>query len=260
MDALDRAVSAAALALPEGHIELLARALENLTGPSPSARAVFMAAATGAASRAHTEAISSAWEGHPDHPGSSLALALRCSVLAASSERASETLEIAWTGPATPAVPVRRTNTILLDLIAHSQRQLLVVSFAAYEVPEIIEALSAAISRGVEVLLLLESADESGGALRFDAREAFAALEGRARFYSWPEEQRRSTSGPHGTLHAKAVVADNERALVTSANLTGHALEVNMELGLLVEGGPIPQRLIAHFTELISRGVLREVN
>lgn len=67
MDALDRAVSAAALALPQGHIELLAKALENLTGPSHSACAVFIAAATGAASRAHAEAISRRQTVHEQH-------------------------------------------------------------------------------------------------------------------------------------------------------------------------------------------------
>jgi len=65
---------------------------------------------------------------------------------------------------------------------------------------------------------------------------------------------------PHGTLHAKAVIADGNWALVTSVNLTGHALELNMELGLLVEGGAIPQRPAAPFAELIARGILREVD
>lgn len=185
---------------------------------------------------------------------------LRCATLATSSERAVETLEVAWTGPATLAVPVRRISTVLLDLIADCQRQLFAVSFAAYKVPEILKALTEAASRGVDVLLILESSEESAGALSVDSKEAFATLEGRARFYSWPKDQRGTADAPHGTLHAKAVIADGKRALVTSANLTGHALELNMELGLLVEGGPIPRRLTNHFTELIARGVLREVD
>lgn len=32
-----------------------------------------------------------------------------------------------------------------------------------------------------------------------------------------------------------------------------------MELGLLVEGGSIPNRLAIHFKELVTRGTLQEV-
>jgi phosphatidylserine/phosphatidylglycerophosphate/cardiolipin synthase-like enzyme len=135
----------------------------------------------------------------------------------------------------------------------------LVVSFAAYDVPAVINALKDAASRGVEILLILESTEESRGALRFDAKNAFGDLADKAQLYSWPKDQRGPPEGPHGALHVKAVVADGERALVTSANLTGHALDINMELGLFVEGGAIPKRLALHFAELISRGVLQVV-
>lgn len=128
----------------------------------------------------------------------------------------------------------------MLDLFVKSQRRLLAVSFAAHKMPAILEALGTAASRGVEVMLVFESADVSAGTLSFDSKEAFVSLEGRPRFYSWPLGQRGPPNVPHGTLHTKAVVADGERALVTSPNLTGPALELNMELGLLVEGGPIP--------------------
>lgn len=259
MGALDQAVSDAARALPEGQIEILARALESLEEPSPSARAIFIAAARGAISRGHAEAMAKAWGGNPNIPGASLALALRSAFLACSGQRANEITEVAWTGPATPTIPVRRTSTILLDLISSSQRQLLVVSFAAYDVPEVLKALMDAASRGVDIILILESAEESRGALKFDAKNAFGDLAGTARLYSWPKDQRGPPEGPYGALHVKAVVADGERALVTSANLTGHALDINMELGLFVEGGAIPKRLTAHFAELIARGILREV-
>ena len=117
----------------------------------------------------------------------------------------------------------------------------------------------AAAHRDVDIRLVLEDTADSGGALTFDARTAFSKLEGLVRFYAWPLAQRGAGDGSRGALHAKAIVADHERALVSSANLTGSALESNMELGLLVEHGPIPQRLADHFSELMTRGVLREV-
>jgi phosphatidylserine/phosphatidylglycerophosphate/cardiolipin synthase-like enzyme len=44
------------------------------------------------------------------------------------------------------------------------------------------------------------------------------------------------------TERTQAAAADDHTALVTSANLTGHALTQNMELGFLVRGGSIPKR------------------
>ena len=64
---------------------------------------------------------------------------------------------------------------------------------------------------------------------------------------------------PPGKLaspHAKGAVADGERLLVSSANLTEFALNVNMELGLLVKRGDIPARVQRHFDALMNAGQL----
>lgn len=51
-------------------------------------------------------------------------------------------------------------------------------------------------------------------------------------------------------LHAKVIVADGRDALVTSANLTYHGYEANIEIGVRVSGEPA--RLVEkHFRELI---------
>jgi phosphatidylserine/phosphatidylglycerophosphate/cardiolipin synthase-like enzyme len=47
--------------------------------------------------------------------------------------------------------------------------------------------------------------------------------------------------------------------LVSSANLTEYALNLNMELGVLIEGGPQPATVEHQFHELIARGVLQRV-
>jgi cardiolipin synthase len=44
--------------------------------------------------------------------------------------------------------------------------------------------------------------------------------------------------------------------LVSSANLTEFALNMNMELGLLVRGEDLPGRVVEHFNKLIRERVL----
>jgi phosphatidylserine/phosphatidylglycerophosphate/cardiolipin synthase-like enzyme len=64
-----------------------------------------------------------------------------------------------------------------------------------------------------------------------------------------------AAGGGHAVLHAKAAVADEHLALVSSANLTGRGLDGNVELGLLVRGGPVVIQLARHLQALMSAGV-----
>jgi phosphatidylserine/phosphatidylglycerophosphate/cardiolipin synthase-like enzyme len=54
------------------------------------------------------------------------------------------------------------------------------------------------------------------------------------------------------SLHAKVLTADSDRALITSANLTFHGFEVNVEIGVQITGDGA-QRLEAAFKELMHR-------
>ncbi len=161
-----------------------------------------------------------------------------------------------WTGPRTTAVPLRLTREVLIDVIRASRESLFIVSFAAYKVDVVLRELSSAAERGVVIRLILETL---GGTLYVDSALAFESLRGSASFYVWPDEKRPALGEGRAQLHAKAAIADDHTAFVTSANLTGHGIAENMELGLLVRGGPIPRRLSDHFHQLIADGTLAEV-
>jgi phosphatidylserine/phosphatidylglycerophosphate/cardiolipin synthase-like enzyme len=62
--------------------------------------------------------------------------------------------------------------------------------------------------------------------------------------------------GPEGVLHAKAIVADDESAFVTSANLTEAAFDRNIEVGVLARDHALAASLSKHFPVLIERGLL----
>lgn len=114
---------------------------------------------------------------------------------------------------------------MLAGVIADAQRRLAVVSFAASKVPQVLAALEAAAHRGVQVDVILETAEDSSGALSFDELRAFVELE-HVRVWHWPHDKRPAGGG---SLHAKALVADGAVALVTSANLTERALAAQIE-------------------------------
>jgi cardiolipin synthase A/B len=167
-------------------------------------------------------------------------------------ERTRQSVDLVWTGPMSKHVPVRHTRAVLLEVIAAARHELLLVSYAAFRVEAVLEALRAADARGVAIALGLESTEDSGGALTIDAARAFTSVRDHITCYVWPAERQPQLGGGIACLHAKAAVADDTVALITSANLTAHAITANMELGLLVRGGSVPRRLRLHFRELIA--------
>lgn len=239
---------------PEGQIESLAALFAK--APDAAAASGLVTALPLPLLRKQASDLAAAWgAAGASVGGTGIALALRAAGATARAIRGEMTVEPVWTGPATAEMTVRLTKAALLEVIGLAQHRLILVSYAAYKVADLVEALIAAKGRGVDIRFVLETAEGSKGALSFDASAAFSALVGQARFYVWPAEQR----PPGGKLHVKAAIADEYAALVTSANLTGAALNENMELGLLVKGGSVPRRLSRHFMGLIDDEVLRSV-
>ncbi len=60
-------------------------------------------------------------------------------------------------------------------------------------------------------------------------------------------------------LHAKCVIADEDRALISSANFTEAAQERNIEAGVLIADAPLARALKAQFDTLVDRGALKRI-
>jgi phosphatidylserine/phosphatidylglycerophosphate/cardiolipin synthase-like enzyme len=173
--------------------------------------------------------------------------------------RGEQHIELLWTGPSPSSqIPARRIDQVLYDLIGAAKREILLVTFAAYRISRLTDGLVAAIDRGVTVRLILEFEEASAGQLSMDALKAFpAALCQQAKIYYWPLDKReRNALGHPGKLHAKVAVIDDQ-AVLSSANLTDDAFNRNLELGTLLSGGEIIQRLRGHFDSLCAEGTLR---
>lgn len=156
---------------------------------------------------------------------------------------------------------LRRTDQALLQVINASQKELLIVSFAVYKIPKICNALVAAAGRGVNIAICLEAPDPSEGKITFDTIKALGTrVAQNAAVYIWPEAKRPcNEQGKHGSLHVKCAVADRRHLFISSANLTEYALTLNMELGVLIEGGDLPETVADHFSRLIEDGLLAPV-
>ena len=176
--------------------------------------------------------------------------------------RRNQSLELVWTGPVPHGSILRRTDQALLELIRGTRKRLLIVTFAAYRMPALHQALVEAADREVAIDFILESKVESKGKVTIDPIIALGPeLSRRSTIWTWPAEARpKGARGRRGALHVKCAIADGARLLVSSANLTEDALLLNMELGLLIEGGKLPPQVENHFAELRSAGILRSLD
>ena len=165
-----------------------------------------------------------------------------------------ESVELVWSGPDTQLMPVRRSEQVYVEIIESAKEFLFIGSFVWINIPNIEGAIAAAISRGVDVRMLLESVDTRGGSsFRATVERVARKLVG-ATIYIWPLNKRDAGPGGSSSMHAKFVVADAERAFLTSANLTGAAMDKNIETGVLAYGGQLPVMLSRQFRSLIAQG------
>ena len=74
-----------------------------------------------------------------------------------------EAVELVWTGPNSSLVPSRDTRQVIGQVIESAKKSLFIVSYVLYRVDGVLDSLAAAISRGIEVSVLLESPESSGG-------------------------------------------------------------------------------------------------
>lgn len=167
-----------------------------------------------------------------------------------------QSTELVWTGPTTPFVSTRRTEQALLQVVNAAKQTLFITSFVAYNVPAIVNGLSAAIDRKVDLSMLLELSRDHGGSITFDAIAKMKTLVPAAKLYAWRDKPDAFNSG---RVHAKVAVADGRICFITSANLTGHAMEKNIEAGVLITGGGLPKHLGDHLDSLVSTGIVTRI-
>jgi cardiolipin synthase len=170
--------------------------------------------------------------------------------------KAEQEVELVWTGPPGPTIATRRTEQALIEVVDAARIRLFVTSFVAYNVPTVMKAFERAIARSVRLSMLLELGERDGGAISFDVIGKMKAALPIAQVFSWSSQDERFAGGK---VHAKIAVADEAICFVSSANLTGHAMERNMEAGILIRGGSIPRDLHRHLEALETSNVIARI-
>ncbi|MDB4497914.1 DISARM system phospholipase D-like protein DrmC, partial [Gammaproteobacteria bacterium] len=146
---------------------------------------------------------------------------------------------------------------VLKQLIDSAQEDVFIVSYVSVNIASIDEAIKQAIARGVTVRMLLESKSERGNdSFARNIRhykDGFPGLQ----LYIWPEERREAVGYGIASVHAKCAVADGKQLFVTSANLTGAAMDKNIEIGVFLKGGAIALQAREQLLSLVTVNEIR---
>ena len=172
--------------------------------------------------------------------------------------------DLVWSGPEVAGLHARDTRAVYDELVGSATRSLWAVSYAYFDGPRVFDRLARRMETLPELRVTLLLNIHRG---RKDTSASGAVVRRFAnRFWSkeWPGSIRPSVfydprsvdPEARGVLHAKAVVADEARVFITSANLTTAAQEDNIELGLLVRSGPLALSVVRHLQGLIDRRML----
>jgi phosphatidylserine/phosphatidylglycerophosphate/cardiolipin synthase-like enzyme len=190
--------------------------------------------------------------------GKAIAIALATAAHTQSQLHQELSAELVWTGPNPEALPLRRTDQALLQLIRAAKKDLLIVSFAIYNIPEIVQALIAALNRGVHIRIIAETPNASDGKISFGIEATFGSeILKRSQIYIWPKEKRPvDEQGRYGSLHAKCAVCDQQHLFISSANLTEYAMSLNIEMGVLIHNRHLSEQIVQQVNSLISHGNL----
>lgn len=177
--------------------------------------------------------------------------------------------QLVWSGPDVTA-DMRDTGVVVRDLFGGAQEHVLVAGFAVYQGQDIFAELASRMDErtelSVEMYLNIERRYGDTSAADEIVHEFARDFQKRqwpgdrlpALFYD-PRALEPHDGAKRSALHAKCVVVDELRVLVTSANFTEAAQQRNVEVGVLVHDAVLARSLHLQFDRLRSAGHLKTV-
>ena len=183
-------------------------------------------------------------------------------------ERVLPTEELVITGPDVDGC-VRDTSVVAEQLFNEAKTSVLMAWYALYDGRSIFQTLSQRMELlpDLNVRLCLDISRQGADTTRDE--DIVARFSARFLKYDWPAARLPEVYyDPRGlllqrearaVLHAKCIVIDGRKALVTSANPTPAAYHKNIELGVILKDSDIPQQIELYFSSLIDSNVLRRL-
>lgn len=189
---------------------------------------------------------------HRQYPGLSPTdyVELAGTIRSAMTMKRNDKVSLVVTAPPSFRINAKPTMTVVRSMIEGSKRNILITGYSLSSYfSELTDTIIDKSQKGVFVKFFINNIEKQPDAdklLRY--RGHFLKL------YDYSNEDDKMAA-----LHAKVISVDMSQTLITSANLSYHGQQGNIELGALIESENTAKQLDEVMTQLIFKKIFREV-
>ena len=171
-------------------------------------------------------------------------------VTAASAEEKTVSASLVTTVPPSFSVRAKSTKNTVEGLIRGAKRSVLITGYSlSGYFADLVDVLIEKSQKGVYVKFFVNNIENQKGL------DKLCRYKGRfLHIYNFA-----GSNDSMAALHAKVISVDEQQTLITSANLSYHGQEGNIELGTLVDSREIAKEVDDIFTHLIFTKVVKEI-
>lgn len=172
------------------------------------------------------------------------------SILGAMAMSDSDKVSLVVTAPPSFAINARTTMNVVESMINRADRKILITGYSLSSYfSELVDTIIQKSQQGIFVKFFVNDIDKQPG---FDK---ILIYKGRfLKIYNYCQEDDKMAA-----LHAKVISVDQKQTLITSANLSYHGQQGNIELGTLIDSKQVAKQIDDIFTKMIFSKVFTEV-
>lgn len=165
-------------------------------------------------------------------------------------ENRKEKIELITTAPPSFLLKTKRINNAVNEIVENAKKSLLITGYSISEfVEDIIDTIIEKSQRGLFVKVFINDLSKQKSIdklLRYQGK--FLQL------YNYANNDDKMAA-----LHAKIILADSERAIISSANLSYHGMAGNIEMGTLVHSVKLGKQIEEFFKSLVFQKVFSKI-
>ena len=165
-------------------------------------------------------------------------------------ENRKEKIELITTAPPSFLLKTKRINNAVNEIVENAKKSLLITGYSISEfVEDIIDTIIEKSQRGLFVKIFINDLSKQKSIdklLRYQGK--FLQL------YNYANNDDKMAA-----LHAKIILADGERAIISSANLSYHGMSGNIEMGTLINSVKLGKQIEEFFKSLVFQKVFSKI-
>lgn len=161
-----------------------------------------------------------------------------------------ENTSIVLTAPASFSLKAKTTKNTVSTMLEGAEKSIMITEYSISDYfSDMVDLIIRKSQKGVFVKFYVNNIESQSN---FDK---LCRYKGRfLKIYNYPKSE-----DVMAALHAKVISVDGEKTFITSANLSYHGQQGNIELGTMIESRAIAKQVDEIFTQLIFKRVFVEV-